>query len=154
MKKVILTIASLFAASASAATVCDQSWEQINGNYRLWADFDKVTFQAPTSSVSTLIQVSVDGVCTDGEKVFTKTPVRVCMERGRNERGECVKDAAVILATDINYSKLVPGPGERGELIAIPQVIPMTYQVPVGSNGGEVFRPSCTKEFTIPACNQ
>lgn len=154
MKTLILAASALFAVSASA-NVCSQSWDSINANRGLWADFGKVTFQSPADTAGDLFQVSVDGVCVSGAQILTRAPVAVCVERSGGEDPRCVSEVQVNLATDINYVKDVPaGNGDSSEFVSLPFTIETTMSVPVGLQNGEFFQELCQKEFTIPACGQ
>jgi len=143
MKKLILIAISLLSVSSfGKSKVCDQSWAQIDANFRLQTEMPKVQFGT--------VFVSVDSLCVNGENLETKQAVGVCSKWGGGEASACQIETPQILSTPIAYAKDISA-GETG-FETITGSIPLSYSIPVGTSNEAGLSVLCKKTLAIPHC--
>ncbi len=147
MKSFLLVLFTLASTQAFAANVCDQSWDQINSNYSLVAAFPKIQF-APTFTF-----VSVDGVCVDGNTLYTSKPVLLCMGSTNSDHGQCANWVAKTLSTPLTYSHDI-SVGEGNQFTTITETHALNYKISITrANSGNSPMVICKKAYTIPQCH-
>lgn len=141
MKALVLALTMLASSSAMAATVCDQSWAQIDRS-GLQSDFPKIQFDSTF--------VSVDGVCEKGGMLYTAGKVEICDQWAQHDGGGCADSHLQTMSTNVPYNKDIPV--NEFDFKSVPMRHSLIYQIPVGRQTEGGLQAVCMKTYTIRPC--
>ncbi len=150
--KSILATAILALSLNVMATTANSSWSSILASRNMDVQFPKISFLAGEATSF----VSIDQVCHTETSIQTIKPQYIYSHTGKENGSSIVATGKAILTTGLTFKRYLPaGSGDHAELVAVEEVIPLSYRLEVRSvsNGDRDGHVLFTKTFNIPACN-